>query len=53
MEEDVADSSTTATQELSPLQNQEQRRWDDRDAQAHALIAMLVKHRSIFSHIRS
>ena len=47
----VEDEAGTSTM-VEPPPSQEQRRWDGRDAQAHALIALSVK-RSIIPHIRS
>ena len=51
---DKAGTSTTSTTRVQVVEppTQDQRRWDGRDAQSHALIALSVK-RSIIPHIRS
>ena len=49
--EDVAGSSVAATVRAPPP-TAEQSRWDGKDAQAHALLALSVK-RAIIPHIRS
>ena len=50
--EDVVGSSTVAAIIRAPPPTAEQIRWDGRDAQAHALLALSVK-RAIIPHIRS
>ena len=50
--EDVASSSSSATVVAAILPTVEQARWDGKDAQAHALIALSVKQ-NITPHIRS
>ncbi|MCO5581357.1 hypothetical protein L7F22_035239 [Adiantum nelumboides] len=49
---DVAGPSTKIAAARSILPTSEQARWDVKDAQAHALIALSVKH-TITPHIRS
>ena len=51
MEDDSGASSSMAAPIVVPA-TQEQRRWDVRDAQEHALLALSVKH-GIIPHIRS
>ena len=50
---DEGGTSTTSTTQVQVVEppTQDQRRWDGRDAQSHALIALSVK-RSIIPHIR-
>ena len=50
--EDVAGSSTSVAPVRAPPLTVEQIRWDGKDAQAHALIALSVK-RAIIPHSRS
>ena len=50
--EDVAGSSTAAATIRAPPPTAEQSRWDGKDAQAHALLALSVKC-AIILHIRS
>ena len=50
--EDVTCSSTAATTIRTPPPTAEQSRWDGKDAQAHALLALSVK-RAIIPHICS
>ena len=50
--EDVAGSSISVAPVRAPPLTAEQIRWDGKDAQAHALIALSVK-RAIIPHIRS
>ena len=50
--EDVAGSSSSVAPVRVPPPTAEQSRWDGKDAQAHALLALSVK-RAIIPHIRS